>query len=202
MDSGCAAKAGAGAFTCATPGPGAFADVQTAPRGLTQQGRDTMDTESTARTRTQADAVADVRFGITYGSLNERFWQRLDTTLNLTQVLFGALALTGALAAMGPLAGVAGVVLAVVSALQLTLQPGRRSIDFRDARRAFHALNAKAWQMPLHELDAALEELRMNAPNGLAALNRPALHMLDAQHGHEPRGPALTWAERLALKLA
>lgn len=152
--------------------------------------------------RTQAQAVADVRFAIAYGSLNERFWQRLDTLLNLTQILFGALALSGALASVGVVAGVAGAVLAVVSALQLTLQPTRRSIEFRDARRAFHDLNKQAWALPLQDLDAALEELRKMAPNGLQALNRPAVRMVDRQHGQESSVKSLTWREWLALALA
>lgn len=153
-------------------------------------------------TRTQAQAVAEVRFGVEYAALNERLWQHLDTALNLTQAGFGALALGGALAASGAMAGAAGAVLAVVSALQLTLQPVRRSIAFRDARFLFHDLNKRAWALPLAELDAALEDLRKGAPHGAQALLRPAQQRVDLQHGHVDRVLLLTWRERLAVALA
>lgn len=202
MDTAFAPCASAGPFAGTGPGAGAVCAFVKAAVTLNTKGRlSLMNTEHGAALRTQAQAVADVRYGIAYGALNERFWQKLDTTLNLAQILAGALALSGAFAQAPTVAGVAGTVVAVVSAFQLALQPTRKSIDFRDARRRFHELNARAWQMPLHELDAELEQLRMSAPNGLAALARPALFQVDAQHG-SPRHERLNWRERLAMALA
>ncbi len=200
MDPSGATAASAGSGTAATIT--AFCTTTRPARGLKTEGVLGMDHLTQPNTRTLAHAVADVRYGIVYGSLNERFWQRADTTLNLVQILFGALALTGALAASGILAAVAGVVLACVSAVQLTLQPGRRSFEFREARRQFHELAAQAWSMPLAEVDQRLEQLRYSAPNGLAALARPAQEMVDAAHGHPPRWPRLGLVERLAKALA
>lgn len=152
--------------------------------------------------RTQAQAVAEVRFGIEYAALNERLWQHLDTGLNLLQIGLGALALAGALATLGAVAGASGGVLAVVGALQLTLQPVRRSIAFRDARFEFHELNKRAWALPLEDLDAALEDLRKCAPQGMQALLRPAQQRVELQHGHTDRLLRLSWRERLAAALA
>lgn len=152
--------------------------------------------------RTQAQAVAEVRYAIEYGAMNERLWQRLDTALNLTQATAGALALAGAMATQGRAAAVAGVVLAIVSALQLTLQPTRRSVAFRDVRLGLHDLAKRAWQLPLAELDAALEDVRKTAPQGLAALGRPAFNAVQRQHGHADKVLPLRWHERLAAALA
>lgn len=138
-------------------------------------------TDST-QIRTLEQAVADVRYGIEFGRLNERFWQRIDTTLNLVQVLAGAMALAGALSRADVLAA-AGLAMAVVSALQIALQPGRRAAGFLVARQAFHALNKRAWQFSVDEIDAALEDLRATAPQGLDALALPALNAVNRQHG-------------------
>lgn len=192
MDTAIAAKAGTGSGTSSSA---------RSTTGKELKGRQQM-TMNTPAERTLADAVADVRYGIAYGNLNERFWQRTDTTLNLAQIMGGSLALSGAMAQAPLVAAVAGVLVAVVSGFQLALQPGRRSIDFRDARRKFHELNARAWQMTLQQLDAELEVLRMNAPQGLSAFNRPALLAVDAQHGHDVSDTRLTWRERLALAWA
>lgn len=158
-------------------------------------------TMTTPPERTLAIAVAEVRFGIQYGALNERFWHHLDTALNLVQISCGALALAGAIAQGTQLVAVGAVVLACVSAVQLTLQPTRRSIAFRDARRLFHELNARAWQLSLQDLDAALERLRADAPPGLAALLMPAQNIVHRQHGGSDVRPLTLW-ERLALALA
>lgn len=150
--------------------------------------------------RTQEIAVAEVRFGIQFGLLNERFWGRIDTLLNFLQVLAGAFALAGVLAD-GVALGVAGASMAVISALQLVLQPGRRAADFRVARRAWHELFKHAWALSLHELDARIEDLRAESPVGLRALEQPALNDIERMHGHEPT-EKLTLMQRLAVALA
>ncbi len=151
--------------------------------------------------RTHATAVAEVRFGVEFGSLNERLWRHVDTGLNLITVLFGALALAGAMSVTSWMAATAGVVLAVVSALQLTWQPLKRSIEFRDARYGFHDLAQQAAGMSVAEIDVALEHLRRVSPIGSDWLLVPALNRVHAQFGHQP-ARALNWRERLASALA
>ena len=159
------------------------------------------ETPATLQTRTHAVAMAEVRFGVEYGSLNERLWRHVDTSLNLFTVLCGALALAGALSVTSWLAAAAGVALAINSALQITWQPLKRSIEFRDARFAFHDLARRAGSMPLAELDAALEDLRRAAPIGSDWLLMPAQNRVHAQFGHAP-ARALNWRERLASAMA
>jgi len=161
----------------------------------------TIMTEST-RERSLAQAVGEVQYGVEYASLNERFWSHLDTALNLVQVLFGAVALTGFLATNSQLAGIAGLVLAGVSALQLTLAPSKRSVAFRDARVQFHDLKARAWRMDLYSLDSALEALRKAAPQGLRSLARPAQEIVHEAYGAPSPFDRLGILERLAKLVA
>ena len=151
--------------------------------------------------RTHGQAVAEVRFGVEYAALNERYWQRLDTAFGVVQVLAGALALAGLLGSVTWLMPLGSGAVAVVSALQITLTPVRRSIAFRDARYAFHALAKRAWGLPLADLDAELEDLRRTAPAGSTLLLRPAQNIVEQQHGHAP-AHRLSWLERCALALA
>lgn len=156
-------------------------------------------TDTPQRQRTLGHAVAEVRFGIEYGVLNERFWQHADTALNWVQVMAGALAVAGFVTG-GPMLAAAGLVLAVVSGTQIALQPARRAFAFREARAGWHDLNKRAWQMSLHELDCALEDLRKTAPVGLHALKQPA-HNAVARREGAPVHP-LRWHERVLLALA
>lgn len=161
-----------------------------------------MGIEQSPHERTLGVAVSEVRFGIQYGLLNERFWQHLDTGLNLAQIGAGALALAGAFTEGTVLTSVAGVAIAIVSALQLTLQPTRRSVAFRDARAKFHDLHARAWDMTLREVDIELERLRRDAPVGMRALLVPAQNIVHRQLGAEDVLLPLTLGQRLALSLA
>ena len=150
--------------------------------------------------RTVAALVSDVRFGVTYGGLNEAIWSHLDTGLSLIQVLFGALAVAGLFS--GPtLIAVAGVVLALVSALQLGLSPRKRSIEFRDARIRFHELQGRAWSLELQALETELERVRASAPVGLRALSRPAWNIVAESLGSSDQYK-LTRPESLLQALA
>lgn len=157
--------------------------------------------DKSGRERTREIAVAEVRFAIEFGSLNERFWRRIDSGLNFTTIAFGALALTGAMQSQPWLSASSGIVLAIVSALQIGLQPFKRSVDFRDAKRAFHDLNARSPSLDLADIDAELERLRRDAPQGVDALSMPALNIVNQRHGHGP-ARTLRFGERVAIALA
>lgn len=193
-----AAVAGTRAAAATTAGTATAGTCKT----LKGHGHMTTTTHTQASERTLAVAVSEVRFGIQYGLLNERYWQHLDTALNLLQIGAGALALAGALAQGALATSIAGVMIAVVSALQLSLQPTRRSVAFRDARARFHDLHARAWGLTLRELDAELEALRRDAPVGMRALLLPAQNIVHQQIGAQDVVLPLTWGQRLALALA
>ncbi|MBT9486812.1 MAG: hypothetical protein IV093_04805 [Rubrivivax sp.] len=153
--------------------------------------------------RTLGIAIAEVRFAIEFGSLNERFWQRLDTTFNVVQCLFGMLALAGVFSLHEALLAIAGTVIAVISALQLTLRPLQTSIEFRDARRKFQDLNRRVALLTLTEIDGELEDLRREAPHGLHALERPAFNRVNERHhGDQAIVEPLNWREKFAVAMA
>ncbi len=151
--------------------------------------------------RTLEVAVAEVRFGAEFGRLNMRVWQRLDTVLNLLQVMAGAMALAGAFSDAKVLAG-AGLVMASVSALQIALQPGRRAADFRMAHAEWQRLGAKAWTMTLGEVDAKLDDLRASSPDGFDALALPAMNAVNERHGWPAADQRLSARQKLLLAVA
>jgi hypothetical protein len=134
--------------------------------------------------RTAGHALTDVMFGIEYGSLNERFWSSLNTLLNVVQIVAGFLALAGALKPEEGWGKWAIVGLAVISGLQLTLDPLRRSIAYRDTRMQFHELKKRVAKMDLAAIDGALEDIRKTAPLGNRYLVTPAQNAVLAQLGH------------------
>jgi len=150
--------------------------------------------------RTLEMAVSEVRFGAEFGRLNMRVWQRLDTCLNLLQVLAGALALAGAFS-NGRVLAAAGLVMAVVSALQIALQPGRRAADFKMAHMEWQRLAAQVWGMELYALDVRLAELRAAAPDGFDALGIPAMNIVNRRHGSTEVHP-MSLRERFMLAVA
>lgn len=152
--------------------------------------------------RTLNEAMTDVRYACHYGELNERFWRRLDTTLNLVGAAGGSSAIAGALASNAVLGLAAGVALSIASTLQLVLRPGERAIAFRDARRAFLELHAKGWGLTVTEIDAARMRLEAEAPVGLRWLSMPAWNENVRSIGHEQQVRPLRWYERLAQFVA
>lgn len=154
----------------------------------------------TPQVRTVAIAVAEIRYGIEYGSVNEVFWRKLDTMASVCQAVAGSLAFAGAFSPSGDLFKFAGAAIAVVSATQLVVKPMERAFAFRDARIKFHDLAKRAWDMPLRAIDAELEDLRAHAPRGSTLLAPIALNRVNRQMGHPADAP-MGWANRLAQLL-
>lgn len=153
-------------------------------------------------TRTLANAVMDVRYGYHYGELNQRLWSHLDTTLNLAGALGGSAAVASLFAASPALVLSAGITMACVSVLQLVLRPAQRAAEFRDAKRSFAELDAKAWDMPLADLDRQLKGLQASAPIGSSRLGMPAYNACVRANGHESKVVTLKLTERLVSALA
>ncbi|KWT83886.1 MULTISPECIES: hypothetical protein [unclassified Variovorax] len=148
--------------------------------------------------RVHGNAVMDVRFGVCYGELNERFWSHFDTALTLLQITAGALALAGVFARGGWLTALAGIALAGISGLQIGLKPRERSIAFRDTRRNFHDLDIESASLDLPALDRRLESLRRDAPRGMSSFLRPAEDRVRREHGY-PGVELTTWQRFLCV---
>jgi hypothetical protein len=127
-------------------------------------------------------------------------WSHVDTWCNFLQIAMGALALAGVLNA-GLVAYAEGG-LAMISAVQLTLSPCRRAIDFRATRARFHELLARAPTMQVSEIDAELEILTGSAPLGVRTYARPAYNIVAESIGKPEARYKLTVFERFMLFLA
>ena len=152
--------------------------------------------------RTHANAVMEARYAAHYGARNERFWGRLDTTLGLLGAFGGSAAFGAALAGNTALGAVAGIVLAAASCVSLVTRPLERSIEFRDHRRKFGDLDARAPQLSLAEMDKELKCLQHEGPNGLEALAVVAWNDAVMANGHPDLIRPLGFFERMVSALA
>lgn len=152
--------------------------------------------------RTMEEAIADVKYAARYGELNERLWRRLDTSLNLLCALGGSAAVGAAVAQSPVLTATAGVAMALAGAAQLVLRPLERAIAFRDARRESLQLEAVAWTLTLHEVDARLRAMEASAPVGFSGLAVPARNDCVRNMGHAHAVEPLSTLQRLMAALA
>lgn len=153
-------------------------------------------------TRTLANAVMEVRIGVHYGVRNERFWRRVDTTINLTGAFAGTAAFAAVLAGNGLLGAVAGVALAASSCVALVTRPLETAFEFRDYRRKFGELDAIAWDLSLAELDKRLKCLQQEAPIGIKGLQGAAWNDAVLANGHAGRVVPLNLYERVLSAIA
>lgn len=130
--------------------------------------------------------MTDVLFGIEYGSLNERLWSTFNTLLNVVQICAGLLALGGFLKpeTANGWGRWAVVALAVISGLQLALDPLRRSVAFRDVRCQFQDLKKRLGTLTLVDADSAIEDIRKSAPIANRYLVTSAQNAVLVRHGH------------------
>lgn len=153
-------------------------------------------------TRTLGQAVSDVRYAVHYATRNEAWWRRFDSVLNFVGAIAGT-ATFGSLfsqnSAWGPWA--AGLV-ALASVAALVTKPMDKAIGFRDFRRKFADLDAVAWTLSLHDLDARLRVLRQEAPLGFGSLEPAAWNDMVMADGHLTRVRKLGRFERFMAWMA
>jgi hypothetical protein len=152
--------------------------------------------------RTHFEAVMDVRYGVCFNDLCERFYSRLD-------MAFGALSLTGGSAAAASvvngsptLAAAAGLVLAVVAVFERLVGAAKKAEQHAAARRAYGDINALAQAMGVEEIDARLRVLQSSTPSGISSLGMPAYNANLRSAGHAQRVQPLSRIERLAALMA
>ena len=152
--------------------------------------------------RTSSEVFSDVRYAVCYGTLNERFWRRADTMLNLVGAIGGSAAVAGVLGSQATLSLMAGVLVAISSAAQLVLRPADRAQGFKEGRRAFLALEPSAWSASVVEVDAARRRLEAELPIGFRLLEMPAYNAAMRGIGREDLVRPLNWRERIAMAAA
>lgn len=116
--------------------------------------------------RTHYEATLDVRFAIEWNALNARLFRRVDALLKGLSLLLGSAAFGAWMAAAPQWSGLAGLLVALVTILDVVLAPGKKACAHDEARRQFNALAVRAPGLPLADLDAALETLRVECTAG------------------------------------
>jgi hypothetical protein len=156
-------------------------------------------------------AVSDLRYGQCFNELCERFYARMDLTINLLQIVagstvvvsvFGAAqvgspALVGPFGAVPPwLTALSGASVAIVSMLAILWQPGVKAERHKVAGAAFHNLLGKAWSLSTPQLLRELATAQRDQPLGLRSLEMPAYVRASKSIG-VVQNEKLTWIERM-----
>ena len=191
------------------------ADSSAGPKAapLSQEGS-VMDTTSSAelgaKPGSQPILMAEVRYGIVFGEMNEVFNGRVNRILTFLWTIAAALSGGSLLALLGKvdqsmvLFWTLG--LAVISALALSAQKAfkfhEREGKFHSAKKAFQDLEGKGWSMNQGTLNRELAKLRANAPSGGTWLASLAYNRACNELGHPDFQidvpPKVRWVASLA----
>jgi hypothetical protein len=97
----------------------------------------------------------------------------------------------------------AGLLMALITVLDVVLAPGRKVCEFNEARRKFNELDGKAPSMSIADLDIEIARLRGEyAAVGLRALQSVAYNQNVLANGRGDAAISMTRWERLVAALA
>lgn len=148
-----------------------------------------------AEAGTQEILMAEVRYAVVFGEMNELAYGRLHKLL-VWVTTFGAL-LTGggALALAARLTGdtaaaitlLLGIVTAAAEATRRAYRFDQREAAFREARKAFQDLEGRGWGLSVASLAREVAKLRARAPAGGSWLAAAAFNRACEELGHPER---------------
>lgn len=128
-----------------------------------------------AAPRTPEVLMAEVRYGIVFGELNEVFNGRVHRFLSFLWIASAALTGGGGVVTLmnrvDPTVALPWTIgIGIVSALALAAQKAfkfnEREARFREAKRAFGVLEGKGWAMAVGTLQKEVAKLQANSPSG------------------------------------
>lgn len=136
--------------------------------------------------------MAEVRYGIVFGELNELFYAKVHKAMLFISILcvsLGAGSLLGLLGKFDPTVVVAwalslAVLGAVANAAGRAFKFEKREADFKAAKVAFQDLEGRGWSMNQGTLDKEIKKLRKNAPAGGGWLAAYAYNRACRELGH------------------
>lgn len=149
--------------------------------------------------RTAQDIEFDICYGARYALRQRRFFARLQGAFSAINLLAGSAAFGGWLAKQPELAGVAGLLIAVVAVLDHIVKAGMHAADAQRAHKTFSALlaRARAGEDAL-ALERDLAEAQAEDSPEIEALRMPAWNDVLLQMGYEvERCEPLTLRQRL-----
>jgi hypothetical protein len=153
-----------------------------------------------AKPGSQEVLMAEVRYAIVFGEMNELFFGRLHRLLLAVVIFAGIIAASGGLgtliakeaAAAGvtwlaPLSFWSLLLAAIAEALRRAFAFDKREAKFRKAKEEFQDLEGKGWSMAQGTLQKEIAKLRKNAPSGGSWLASSAFNRACEELGHPER---------------
>lgn len=150
----------------------------------------------------RADDLFDVEYGYWFNLRCERFYRRVDTGLNLVQLVGGSAAALAAMQNDARAVVFSGVALAVCAALALLVQAGSRAEQHRACKGQWRSLKGNAAGLGDEALHRAVTELQGSGPVGLASLAMPSYNETVLATGREDQVRPVSWLQRLVGALA
>jgi len=129
--------------------------------------------------------VLDVLYGVEFNDLNVRFYRRLDGLIATLNLVLGSAAAATLIAKLPGLAGWSGLAIAVLSAIQKTVNPADKALKCAEHRAKYGDLAGRAAEMSLAGVDKELRALQATGPDTIAALAIPAYNANLRSNGYE-----------------
>lgn len=133
-----------------------------------------MSDDTRAYPRDHYEATLDVRYGIRFNELNERFFRRVRGVFVFATLLVGSSAFGGFLFGRATLVAIAGLAITILTLLDVVINPAEKIARFNEMYRRYTALDARAPELELATLDRELRAIRGEAPQGIEALTEKA----------------------------
>lgn len=152
--------------------------------------------------RSLYEATLDLDYAIRVSQLHARLFTRLKRTITAITLLAGSAAFVALFGASRTFAGLGGLVVAVLSTIDLVWDFGAIAAAHQRDKEALLKLRSRLPALSLEMLDSKFDLLRASCADCLAALAKPAYNDNVRRHGRESSVLQLTRWERLVHWLA
>ena len=150
--------------------------------------------------RTHFEAIGDICYGSRYYHLQARLFGKIDGLFKLITVVAGSSAFAGFLSGSPKLAGIAALVTAVITALDVVWAPGSKHFICSDLSKRYTAIERKGRKLSLEDLDDEIWTLREVEAPAIEALRIPAYNDSVVERGLESKKiPTSCWQDFVAL---
>jgi hypothetical protein len=152
--------------------------------------------------RTYFEANGDLCYGSRYYHLQARLFGKIDALFKLISVVAGSSAFAGFLSGSPKLAGIAALITAVITALDVVWAPGGKHFICSDLAKRYTAVERKGRKLSLEDLDDEIWTLREVEAPSIEALRIPAYNDSVVERGLPSYQLPTTWWQRMMAALA
>lgn len=144
----------------------------------------------------------DIRYGMCYNHMQARLLSRLDKCLKITEVLLGSTAFVSFINGRAEFAGIAGLLLAIITAVKFAVDFGELAEQAQTQRRRFADLLLIADSLPLDPLRGQLMAVQSGDAPAIESLRLPAYNRNLVEQGRAECVADLSWRERVMQVVA